>query len=200
MIQSGVCATTAASANSSTRLRPVMVAVQTSQGPRAAGAEFKKISSTPLGTTWTRSWARRKDNSSNAPPGGVGDAGVREAIGIPGHPHGERGGRNLRRTVVSHFCNASSLRERRAGRGQQFRHDDLAPLAVGEGDVICGRPAGEMDDVATLRVIPPADVIRFNAGLLQSGLGLEELLLEAAMGQGKRQVMVEQDFSFFSGA
>ena len=42
----------AASANSSTRLRSVMVPVQTSQSPRFAGWLFKKTSSTPLGTTW----------------------------------------------------------------------------------------------------------------------------------------------------
>ena len=104
-------------------------------------------------------------------------------------------GRILGSSRVAHFCNP--IRFASASRpGQQFRHDHLAALAVGKGDVVAGGPAGEMDDVAALRVIPPADVIRFNAGLLQRGLGLEELPFKAAMGQGKRQVMVEQDFHF----
>ena len=33
-------------------------------------------------------------------------------------------------------------------------------------------------------------------GLFQGRLGLVKLLLKAAMGQGKRQLMVEQDFHF----
>ncbi len=48
----------AAFAISTTRLRGVMVAVQTSHFPRAAGALFRKTSSTPLGTTCTF-WGRR---------------------------------------------------------------------------------------------------------------------------------------------
>jgi hypothetical protein len=65
---------------------------------------------------------------------------------------------------------------------------------MGERDVIGGGPAGKVDELAALRGVPPTDEIRFDAGLFQGRLGLEKLLLKAAMGQGKRQLMVEQDF------
>jgi hypothetical protein len=84
----------------------------------------------------------------------------------------------------------------RAGSGEQFRDDNLAAPPVGKGDVIGGRPSDKMDDVAALRGVPPANVVRLDAGLLQGRLRLEKLLLKAPVCQGKRRVMVEQDFHF----
>ena len=60
-------------------------------------------------------------------------------------------------------------------------------------DCLLGQRAEMVEDVASLPVIPPLQVVGFDADLLERGLGLLDLNLGTAMRQHKRDVAVKED-------
>ncbi|MEO7933690.1 MAG: hypothetical protein ABIT76_11085 [Chthoniobacterales bacterium] len=73
----------------------------------------------------------------------------------------------------------------------QLGHDDFHSFLMRKPDVAFIWPTKIMDDVPTLRIIPPADVFDFESDLFQSQLRLFDLGLKPTMRQEKWRVMVE---------
>ena len=63
-----------------------------------------------------------------------------------------------------------------------------------EADVVGGHAAKIVDEVGRLGFVIPAGVFDFHAVLFQGGLGLFDLDLPAAVGEGKRQRAIDKNF------
>src|SRR6266496_2433520 len=126
-------------------------------------------------------------------PRGQGDAGVGLPVSIPSQAS-EKVARNA---LASQPHDRLLQRAGRAGSGpqssQQFGHHHFDPFLMGLLDVRPWRTAKVMYQIAALPRFPPPEMLDFHANLLQGGLGLFDLDLEAPMSQKKGVRMIKQN-------